>query len=67
MVEIVIRLKSGRELTVFCERCTVTQDAFGNFVGADFKGLKNIKPLFLNTNDIELVYEVLHTEREIDK
>lgn len=60
--EIVVRLKSGREFTVFCEDCTVTRNGLWGLKAIEFENPKNIKPLILYTNDIELMYEVLHEE-----
>lgn len=59
MVEIVICLKGGKELTVLCEDCTITRNGLGQVVSIDFKGLQNVKPLILNPDNIELMYRVL--------
>ena len=64
MNELVIRLKSGREFTVICEECSITRNGFGDVTNIRFEGLQNIRPIILNVTDIELMYEVLQTERE---
>jgi hypothetical protein len=64
MSELVIRLKSGREITVICEECAITRDGFGNVTNIRFEGLQNIRPIILDVTDIELMYEVLQTESE---
>ena len=63
MNELVIRLKSGREFTVICEECSITRDGFGNVTNIRFEGLQNIRPIIFDIADIELMYEVLRTER----
>lgn len=59
MLNLVIRMKSGRELNVICEECSISRDGFGNVTNISFRGLKNIRPLILDPDDIELMYEVL--------
>lgn len=39
MIEIVIRLKSGREFTVICEECAITRNGFGDVTNIRFEGL----------------------------
>lgn len=63
MNELVIRLKSGREFTVICEECSITRNGFGEVTSIRFEGVQNIRPIILNVTDIELMYEVLQTER----
>ena len=60
--EIVVRLKSGREFTVFCEDCAVTRNGLGGLEAIEFTNPKNIKPFIFYIDDIELMYEVLHEE-----
>ena len=63
MIELVIRLKSGRELTVICEKCVYSKSkTFGNVTDITFEGVKNVRPIILNVDDIELMYEVLHND-----
>lgn len=63
MIELVIRLKSGRELTVICEKCVYGKSkTFGNVTDITFEGVKNVRPIILNVDDIELMYEVLHND-----
>lgn len=66
MHELVIRLKSGREITVICEECSITRNAVGDAVNIHFKGLKNFKPIILDLSQIELMYEVLQTGEDKD-
>lgn len=62
MIEIVIRLKSGREFTVVCEECAIARNRYGDITNINFKGLQNIRPIIFNLSDVELMYEVLQTE-----
>ena len=67
MIELVIRLKSGREVTVICKNCKITKDSFGNVTNINFEGLQNIRPIILDVAEIELMYEVLQTEGADDE
>ena len=67
MTELVIRLKSGRELTVICKECEITKNGFGNVTNIKFEGLQNIRPIILDVTEIELMYEVLQTEGANDE
>lgn len=62
MSELIIRLKSGRELTVICEECKITKNGFGDVTNIKFEGLQNIRPIILDVTEIELMYEVLQTK-----
>ena len=64
MHDLVIRLKSGRELTVICEECSLTRNGFGEVVNIRFEGLQNIRPIILDPSQIELMYEVLQPEAD---
>lgn len=62
MREIIIRLKSGREINVICDEYEIEKNGFGTVTGINFKGLKNIRPLILELEQIELAYEVLRQD-----
>ena len=62
--EIVVRLKSGREFTIFCEDCEVTRNGLGGLEAIEFKNPKNIKPFLFYVEDVELMYEVLQPKEE---
>ena len=64
MHELVIRLKSGREFTVICEECSLTRKGFGEVFNIHFEGLQNIRPIILDSSQIELMYEVLQPEAD---
>lgn len=59
MFKLVVCLKSGKELTIICEDCVIKRNGLGQLLSVDFKGVKNVRPLILNPDDIELMYEVL--------
>lgn len=64
MREIIIRLKSGREINVICDEYEIKKNGFGAVIDITFKGLKNIRPLILELEQIELAYEVLRQDYE---
>lgn len=59
MREIIIRLKSGREINVICDEYEIQKNGFGAVIDIKFVGLKNIRPIILDLEQIELAYEVL--------
>lgn len=63
MAKIVIRLKSGFELPIECEEAKFrTSQSTGELVGYEVKGCKNNKPIFLQLEDIECVWQVMEEE-----
>ena len=64
-MKVVIRLKSGFELTVTCEGFKITTNSLsGEITGYDIKGIKDNKPLFLRSEDVECIYRILDGERK---
>ena len=63
MSELVIRMKSGKELTIFCEECSIARNGLGIITNIRFEKCHNIRPLILDPTDIDLMYEVMQTER----
>ena len=63
MNKLVIRLKSGKELTIFCEECSITRNGLGIITNIRFEKCHNIRPLILDPTDIELMYEVIQAEQ----
>ena len=66
MNKLVIRLKSGKELAIFCEECSITKNGLGIITNIRFEKCHNIRPLILDPTDIELMYEVIQTEPQTD-
>ena len=65
MVKIVIRLKSGFELPIECEEANFqTSQLTGGLAGYKLKGCKNNRPIFLQPEDIECVWQVLQEGEE---
>lgn len=62
MREIIIRLKSGREINVICDEYEIRKNGFGAVIDIKFIGLKNIRPIFLDFEQIELLYETLRKD-----
>lgn len=65
MVKIVIRLKSGFELPIECEEAKFqTSQMNGVLAGYKLKGCKNNRPIFLQPEDIECVWQVMDQTEE---
>lgn len=64
MKKIVIRFKSGFELAITCEAFKVTKNsATGEIIRYDIEGIKDNKPIFFRSEDVECVYQVMDGER----
>ncbi len=64
MAKIVIRLKSGFELPIECENAKLTMDITGNIASFKIEGAKDNRPLYLNPQDIECVYQIMEKTEE---
>lgn len=56
MVKVIIRFKSGFELPITCDEFK-TKTTFGEISSYDIKGIKDNKPLFFHTEDVECIYQ----------
>ena len=65
MAKVIIRLKSGFELPIICEKYEFRiSDLTGQLVGYTLKGIQDNKPVYFDQNDVECVYEVLNEEKK---
>lgn len=64
MAKIVIRLKSGLELPIECEEARFKPDLLGGCQSYVLKGVKDNRPLYLNPQDIECVYQIMEKTEE---
>ncbi len=65
-MKIVIRFKSGFELDVTCEGFKLTKNIVGEIVGYDIEGIKDNKPIFFRSENVECVYQVIDGEMRIE-
>ena len=64
MAKIVIRLKSGFELPIECEEASFKKSSLGGVTEYNIKGIKDHRPLYLNLQDIECVYQIMDKTEE---
>ena len=64
MAKIVIRLKSGFELPIECENAKLTMNITGGIESFEIEGAKDNRPLYLNPQDIECVYQIMDKTEE---
>lgn len=66
-MKIVIRFKSGFELAVTCEKFKFTKDSMtGEIISYDIEGIKDNKPVFFRSEDVECIYQVIDGDRRIE-
>ena len=56
MVNVFIRFKSGFELPIICDEFKL-KTSCGEILSYDIKGIKDNKPLFFRTEDVECIYQ----------
>ena len=67
ILKVIIRLKSGYELRVDCEKFRITRNKVtGEITHLEWVNVKNINPLFFRIEDVECIYQVV-TERSGDE
>lgn len=64
MAKIVIRLKSGFELPIECEDASFKKSVLGGLEEYNIKGIKDNRPLYLDPQDIECVYQIKEKTEE---
>lgn len=63
-MKIVIRFKSGFELAVTCEKFKFTRNNMtGEIMSYDIEGIKDNKPLFFRSEDVECIYQIMDGDR----
>ena len=64
-MRIIIRFKSGCELPITCDEFVIkTNRITGEIDSYDIKGIKDNKPLFFRSEDVECVYAERREEGE---
>ena len=59
---IIIRLKSGFELPITCEKFTFSKSSItGEITNYSIEGIKDNKPLFFRAEDIECIWQKMDT------
>ena len=64
MAKIVIRMKSGFELPIECENAKLTKKITGDIASFEIEGAKDNRPLYLDPQDIECVYQIMDKTEE---
>lgn len=63
-MKIIIVLKNGFALTVTCDEFSLNKNGLGQYTGYEIKGIKDNKPLYINWEDVSLVYRA-DMDREV--
>lgn len=62
---VVIRFKNGHDFSFNCESATITTDKMsGKLCGYSFKGFDNKRILYIDLDDVEVIYSVPKEESE---
>ena len=66
-MRIIIRFKSGFELPITCDSFSLTQHPITNEIKEyEIKGIKDNKPIFFRSEDVECVFRDMTAERSED-
>lgn len=66
-MRIIIRFKSGYELPITCDSFSLTQHPMTDEItGYDIKGIKDNKPIFFRSEDVECISRDVTAERSDD-
>lgn len=64
---VVIRLKSGFEMRVECDKFTTNVSTVtGELTSVSWEGCKNIKPMFFSLGNVDCIYQILEEGEEND-
>lgn len=55
-MKIVIVLKNGFALTVTCDEFALSKNGLWMYTGYEIQGIKDNKPLYINWEDVSLIY-----------
>ena len=62
---IIIRLKSGFELPITCEKFTFSRSNItGEITNYSIEGIEDNKPIFFRSEDIECIWQKMDTVKE---
>lgn len=64
MNTMIIGFKNGKELKIPCEESEIEKNGFAELTGMNFKGLKYIKPMYIDMSEILYVCCELESEEE---
>ena len=63
-MRIIIRFKSGFELPITCDSFSLTQHPMTNEIAEyEIKGIKDSKPIFFRSEDVECIFRDMAAER----
>ena len=61
-MRIIIRFKSGFQMPITCEEAEFTKDGISELTAYSIKGIKDNKPIFFRSEDIECIYRDMLAE-----
>ena len=61
-MQIVIMLKNGQEVSVDCEECETTADAFGALTEISFKAATDKRIMYMKLSEVVCVYRIFDNE-----
>jgi NADH pyrophosphatase NudC (nudix superfamily) len=66
-MRIIVRFKSGFELPITCDDFSITTHVMtGEITDYDIKGIKDNKPIFFRSEDVECIFRDITAERSDD-
>lgn len=66
-MQIIIRFKSGFELPITCDSFSLKQHTMTNEITEyEIKGIKDNKPIFFRSEDVECIFRDMKAERRGD-
>lgn len=66
-MRIIVRFKSGFELPITCDNFRITKHALsGEIAEYEINGIKDNKPIFFRSEDVECVFRDMTAERSED-
>lgn len=66
-MRIIVRFKSGFELPITCDSFRLTESAMTNEIAEyEIKGIKDNKPIFFRSEDVECIFRDMTAERSED-
>lgn len=61
-MQIVIMLKNGEKISVNCEECETTADAYGALTEISFKGATDKRIMYMKLSEVVGVYRIFDNE-----
>ena len=64
-MKIIVRFRSGFELPITCDEFSFSKNAYtGEIAEYDIKGIKDNKPIFFRSEDVECIYRGVTNDEE---